>query len=145
MGTEKDYHNEDVYGEAFDRYEKALRTWFVAYGIGAMVLFMTQERLRKTLLCDPWGPWVVGLFLFGVFVQVFQSAFYKMCMWELYYKEAQRNKAEEDKAGENERCPCLLNLSEKVERSHVIDIIFDAVTIVLFFAATVMAFCIVIP
>ena len=44
-----DYHKEDVYGEAFTRYENMLRTWFVAYGIGGPVLFMTQDSLRKAL------------------------------------------------------------------------------------------------
>ena len=139
MNPADNYHNEDVYGEAFDRYEKALRTWFVVYGIGATILFMTQETLRATLLCHPLGPWVVGLFLFGVLVQVIQSAFYKMCMWELYYKEAEKNEAKKD-----ERCPCLLNLSEKVERSHLIGLACDAGTILLFLAATIMAFCIVL-
>jgi len=140
MSTEDKYHKEDVYGEAFDRYEKVLRTWFVAYGIGATILFMTQETLRATLLCHPLGRWVVGLFLIGVLVQVIQSAFYKMCMWELYYDEAQKNEAEKDE----ERCPCLLDLSKRVERSHRIGIIFDSLTIVLFGIATVMAFCIVV-
>jgi len=134
------YHKEDVYGEAFDRYEKVLRTWFVAYGIGATILFMTQEKLRATLLCHHLRAWVVGLFLVGVLVQEIVSAFYEMCRWDLYYDEAQKNEGERD-----ERCPCLLDISKWVERSHLIGVSIDSLTIGLFAAATIMAFRIVIP
>lgn len=128
-----DYHKENVYGEAFDRYEKMLRTWFVAYGIGGPVLFLTQDNLRKALVTDPNGWWIGILFLAGLAVQVFESFFYKMCMWQLYYHEAEKD---------DKRC-CIrwmYERSKSVKRNFLIDICFDLATIILFAIATVMVF-----
>jgi hypothetical protein len=130
---ETDYHKEDVYGEAFDRYEKMLRTWFVAYGIGGPILFLTQDTLRKAFVAAPNARMIGALFLAGVGVQVLESFCYKMCMWHLYYHEAQKD----------DKCRRLYALSEWVERNCWIDIIFDLSTIALFTIATVMVFPIV--
>jgi hypothetical protein len=130
---ETDYHKEDVYGEAFDRYEKMLRTWFVAYGIGGPVLLMTQESWRRALATAPNGKWIGVLFLAGVAVQVLESFFYKMCMWQLYYHEAEKD----------DKCRWMYECSKWVERNFLIDIIFDLTTIALFTIATVMVFPIV--
>ena len=130
---ENDYHKEDVYGEAFDRYEKMLRTWFVAYGIGGPILFMTQETLRKALVAAPNGRCIGKLFLAGLAVQVLESFLYKMCMWHLYYHEAEKDN----------RCRPLYVVSKWVERNCWIDIILDLSTIILFTIATVMVLPIV--
>jgi hypothetical protein len=69
-------------------------------------------------------------------VQVLESFFYKMCMWQLYYHEAEKD---------DKRC-CIrwmYERSKSVERNFLIDIIFDLTTIALFTIATVMVFPIV--
>ena len=133
---EKDYHKEDVYGEAFDRYEKSLRTWFVAYGIGGPVLFMTQASLWKKLVADPHGKCIGILFLIGLALQVLESGFYKMCMWHLYYHEAENN-------NRSWLCRKLYAFSEWVERNCLIDTIFDSLTFLSFAIATGMVFPII--
>ncbi len=37
------------YLEAYAEHSKVIRTWFVAYGIGAPVLLLTNEALARTL------------------------------------------------------------------------------------------------
>ena len=127
------YHKENVYGEAFDRYEKMLRTWFVAYGIGGPVIFMTQDTLRKALVAAPNGRTIGILFLAGLLAQVVESFLYKICMWHLYRHEA----AKDDK------CRCMYKFSKCVEDNYFIDIFFDLFTIVLFTIATFKVFPIV--
>jgi hypothetical protein len=117
-------------GEAFDRYEKMLRTWFVAYGIGGPILFMIQASLRAKLVAAPNG-WLIGiLFLAGLAVQVFESFLYKMTTWYLYRGEV-----------ENDTKSCrTYAFSEWVERNYWIDIILDLATFALFAYATILAF-----
>ena len=42
---------EELY-KAYEEHAKTLRTWLVAYGIGAPVVFLTNEQLSKRLLAD---------------------------------------------------------------------------------------------
>jgi len=120
-------------GEAFDRYEKMLRTWFVAYGIGGPILFMTQASLRTRLVAAPNG-WLIGiLFLAGLAAQVFESFLYKMTTWYLYRGEVK----------DHTKHRLIYKFSEGVESNYWIDVIFDLSTITLFAVATVMAFPIV--
>ena len=130
---ETDYHKEDVYGEAFDRYEKMLRTWFVAYGIGGPVLFLTQDTLRKAFVAAPNARMIGALFLLGLLAQVVESFLYKICMWHLYFHEAEKDK----------KYPLMYKYSKKVEDNYWIDIFFDLFTIVMFTIATFKVFPIV--
>lgn len=130
---ETDYHKEDVYGEAFDRYEKMLRTWFVAYGIGGPVLFLTQETLRKAFVAAPNAPTIGILFLLGLLAQVLESFLYKMTTWYLYRGEVKNDT----------KSHCIYRISECVENNYWIDIFFDLFTIVMFTIATFKVFPIV--
>ena len=68
------------FGEGFDKYEKTLRTWLIAYGVGFPVLFLTQHDLRQGLVTNPDGPCIGLLFLIGVSAQIFESLLYKCQM-----------------------------------------------------------------
>ncbi len=120
-----DYHKEDVYGESYTRYEKMLRTWFVAYGIGGPVLFMTQDSLREALSASPDAKLIVYCFLAGLLFQVIENFLYKVCMWYLYRESANEN-----------NCHCMYTFSNWVENHNSIDIILDLLTIGLFSYAT---------
>ncbi len=121
------------WGEAFDRYESMLRTWFVAYGIGGPVLIMTQDSLRTRLVAAPRGKLIVILFLLGLACQVIESFLYKMTNWYRYYRDAVHD------AEPHRR----YRFSDWVYHHYCVDIIFDLLTIGMFAAATVMAFPIV--
>ncbi len=54
------------YLEAYAEYSKVTRMWFVAYGIGAPVLFLTNDALLKILKKSGCARCVAGFFLAGV-------------------------------------------------------------------------------
>jgi hypothetical protein len=121
------------YGEAFDRYEKMLRTWFVAYGIGGPILFMTQASLRTRLVAAPTGECIGILFLVGVASQVVESILYKMTTWYQYRGEVKND----IKSGR------MYKFSKWVEDNYWIDMSLDLLTFALFLIATIKVFPIV--
>ncbi len=40
----------DGYYKVYEEYSKTLRTWFVAYGIGAPVLVLNNDELRRAVV-----------------------------------------------------------------------------------------------
>jgi hypothetical protein len=56
---------------AYSEYNKTLRTWLVAFGIGGPALFMTNDGIAKRLVATGELRMVVVLFLIGAGVQVF--------------------------------------------------------------------------
>jgi hypothetical protein len=118
------------YGGAFDRYEKMLRTWFVAYGIGGPFLFLTQASLREKLVAAP-NSWLIGiLFLIGVASQVFESILYKMTTWYQYRGEVKNDI----------KSRRMYKFSKWIEDNYWIDMVFDLSTLTLFFLATLKVF-----
>jgi hypothetical protein len=81
--------HDDGFFKAYEEYSKVLRTWFVAYGIGAPVVFLTNEVMSKTVLNSPNAPYIGGAFLIGVALQVILAAVNKHCMWALYYGDTE--------------------------------------------------------
>lgn len=71
--------------KAYEEHAKTLRTWLVAYGIGAPVLFLTNEQLSKRLLDDPFAWKIAMFFLAGVSGQVLLAAVNKTANWGAYY------------------------------------------------------------
>jgi len=121
------------FGDAFSRYERLLRNWFIAYGIGAPILLLTQNSLRDKFLASP-DRWCIGiLFLIGIAFQVFENWLYKMTTWYQYRGEAHP----ELKKTRTYR------FSVGVENRYWIDVGFDLVTFILFFFATYKVFSII--
>jgi hypothetical protein len=85
----EDRHKKDETGfdEAYLSHARTLRTWFVAYGIGAPVLLLHQDKLLDKLLRSPQTRMIAVCFLAGVAVQVTTSIVYKAAMWHLYRAE----------------------------------------------------------
>lgn len=77
----------EEYFKAYGEYSKVLRTWFVAYGIGAPVLFLTNDALAEALRTSREGRFVAGFFLAGVLLQVVLAILNKFSMWGIYYGE----------------------------------------------------------
>src|SRR6266850_709104 len=72
---------------AYAEFAKNLRVWFLAYGIGATAIFVTNESAGKRLLSSGRAEGVVYLFLAGVALQIIVALLYKTSMWYLYMGE----------------------------------------------------------
>jgi hypothetical protein len=65
-------------------YNKVLRTWFVAFGIGGPALFLANETLAKRLAQVGLLKPVVALFLAGVAAQVLGAFINKIANWYVH-------------------------------------------------------------
>lgn len=76
----------EIYG-SYEEYSKTLRTWFVAYGVGAPVIFLSNEALTTKVLSAPTSRCLIAAFFAGVLVQVILTIINKHAMWGCYYGE----------------------------------------------------------
>jgi hypothetical protein len=117
------------YGDAFSEYEKTLRTWFIAYGIGGPVLFLTQPYLRAKLVADHNARCIAVFFLLGILCQVIESILYKAITWYPYYRIIENiSSAEGNK--------WYYKVSDYVHKHYWIDFVFDILTFAVFAYAT---------
>lgn len=72
------------YFSDYDAEAKALRTWFVAYGIGGPVLLLTNESLRAKLVASGESRQIAAAFLIGVGLQIVLTLAMKHALWECY-------------------------------------------------------------
>ena len=75
----------DGFYAAYAEYSKILRTWFVAYGVGGPVLFVTQDRIASVIAKSGEARCIVVLFLVGVALQIMIAMVNKYCNWLMYY------------------------------------------------------------
>lgn len=91
---EKPFSIIEVYLDSYRQHSAALRNWFVAYGIGAAVLFASNKDIYDKLLASG-SLFCIGLtFLAGVVIQIFLSFCDKYSDW-LCLLEELRNLPEE--------------------------------------------------
>jgi hypothetical protein len=115
---------------AFEDYAKTLRTWLVAYGIGAPV-FLVHETEAWTRIGKSGNVRTIMLFfLVGVALQVFITALNKSVMWACYFG------AHRPEYQSTWRYKAADWLSDK----YLIDLACDALSIVLFTWATYLSF-----
>jgi hypothetical protein len=119
---------------AYEEHSKTLRTWLVAYGIGAPVLLLTNEGLSERLTLAPNGPLIGMLFLAGVVVQVLLAALNKALMWTCYFIELYPDR----------RRSRWHQLAFRLSEQFWIDLSVDVVSLILFGYATWLAFNIVL-
>jgi len=72
------------YFSAYSEGAKMLRAWFIAYGVGGPVLFLTQEGISSRILESGQANFIVYLFLAGVLFQVVIALINKWVNWILY-------------------------------------------------------------
>ncbi len=121
-----------VYAE----YSKTLRTWLVAYGIGAPVLFLTSDTLARTFAKSSQARTIAVYFLTGVVLQVLLAILNKHVMWVCYY--AAENPAFQGKQAR------VVRWADWVSRQCWFDLLLDVGTILLFANATRLAFGILV-
>lgn len=131
-----DRDKEQGFYAAYEEHTKTLRTWLVAYGIGAPVLFITHDTLMKAVQKSGEGRLLGLLFLIGVAIQVVLAALNKMIMWRLYKAELDDERV--DKAG------VILRICDWLSDKYLIDFVADLATIALFALATARIFGIVL-
>ena len=65
-------------------YNKILRTWFVAFGIGGPALLLVNKDAAQRLATLGELTWVAGLFLAGAALQIFGALVNKTANWYVY-------------------------------------------------------------
>ncbi len=69
---------------AYLEYNRVLRSWFVAFGVGGPALFLVNPDLAKRLADSGHLPFIAGLFLGGAGSQVVSAVFNKISNWYVY-------------------------------------------------------------
>jgi len=118
------------YFESYAEYNRILRSWFVAFGIGGLALFLLQSPVREALLASGHTRTVVLLFLTGVTAQIVVAFLNKYANWYCYFGEDN---------------PAFLKSSlyrfwARIASQFWIDIILDITTVVSFLTAIWMLF-----
>src|SRR5207247_2726974 len=108
--------------EAYAGFARNVRTWFIAYGIGAPVLFVSNAEIWKKISEHGDGRMIAYLFLAGVAVQIAAAMLYKTAMWYLYVSELDHHQAK----------GWRYQFSDRVSESYVLEMAFDVATLVLF-------------
>lgn len=120
---------------SYEEYSKTLRTWFVAFGVGAPLVFLTNERLATKLSTAPTVRYLVAAYFFGVALQVLLAIINKNIMWGCYYGQT----VPEFKSTRRYK------FAEWFSGQYWIDAVADFLTGVLFVLATLRAFLILFP
>ena len=77
----------EEYLKAYQEHAKTLKTWFVAYGVGVLVLLISKDRPWEALISSGFAMLVAGLSVAGVSTQVLLVILNKMSNWFCYYGE----------------------------------------------------------
>jgi hypothetical protein len=119
-----------AYYEGYAEYNRILRSWFVAFGIGGLAMLLVEERLRTALIGSGTARLVVALFLTGVALQILIAGLNKYANWYCY--------AGEDDAAYQRTA--AYRFWSGVARQFIIDVVVDVATAVCFFAAIGLLF-----
>jgi hypothetical protein len=68
----------------YAEYSKTLRSWLVAYGIGAPVLFLTGKDVPDKIAKSPQLQLIIVLFVGGVALQTVLAFVNKWAAWHMY-------------------------------------------------------------
>lgn len=75
------------YFDSYAEYNRILRSWFVAFGVGGLALFLLESPVRAALLASGQTRVVVILFLVGVIAQIVVAFLNKYANWYCYFGE----------------------------------------------------------
>ncbi len=82
----QDQH-ETGFFDAYAGLARILRGWLVAYGVGAPVLFVSQNSVMTALKAVPDARQIILAYLAGTVLQISLLWLYKLCMWWGYLHE----------------------------------------------------------
>jgi len=115
----------------YAEYNKLLRTWFVAFGIGGPTLLYTRPELLEKL-SDLHRSWVIWAFLAGSGIQVFLAALNKYVSWQEYRLLSLRA------ADPARRRNWLERSGDWISRQFWIDVLFDLSSMALFGSSIIL-------
>lgn len=116
--------------QPYAEFAKNLRTWFLAYGVGAPVLLISNQTAWTSVKDAGQIRLVSILFLLGVAIQITQALVYKHTMWHLYAGELSEN----HKKSDWHKVACWIS------ESYPLELIIDLATMTLFITATIILF-----
>lgn len=119
-----------AYFDSYAEYNRILRSWFVAYGVGGLAIFLVEEKLRDALVRTGEVWLVTGLFLIGVAMQILIAGLNKYANWYCYYGE--------DEPGYQKTR--AYRFWSWIARQFIFDVVVDIATAGCFFAAIVILF-----
>jgi hypothetical protein len=108
--------------ESYSEYNRVLRTWFVAFGIGGPALILVNPAVAQMLNLAGELRGVVVLFLVGAASQVAGALLNKVANWYCY-------RAKSDSGGEGKY---VYQICSWVIKQFWIDVGLDLITIVVF-------------
>ena len=112
---------------AYEEHSKTLRTWLVAYGVGAPVLLLTNDSVWKAVAGSGSAQRIGTMFLVGAALQVSLAAINKAVMWVSYYGEIETDY----------QLRLRYRLARWVAEQFWIDLLIDLASMVLFGMATI--------
>lgn len=124
----------DEHFKLYETYSKDVKTWFIAYGIGAPIFFLSTDHITSKLSPTGQLPTIVGLFLIGVALQIGISVTNKWNNWFIYMNY-------EEKKPHVGQCRCI-RAASWLSRQAWIDLLVDLGSAVLFVLATLKVFII---
>ena len=125
-GGEIDVKEESGFYEAYSGFANNRRTWFIAYGIGAPVLLISQDAAWAALRGSEVGAIAAYFFLAGVALQIVAALIYKTAMWYLYVGELKPKF----------RHALRYKVADFFSENYLIEVAFDVATLALFSLAT---------
>jgi len=137
----------DGHYKVYEEHMKTLRAWFVAYGVGGPVLFVTQQDFAATLVDSGLSQVVGVLFLVGVLLQALVALFNKWVNWGLYFFDeddtdtrsvVETVETSSDAVETEMQSQKLKRFCESYSSKVWVDILADLATLVLFAIATVL-------
>jgi len=122
----------DSYYKVYEEYAKSVRTWFIAYGIGAPVLVLGNDKLWKQLVSDNLLLPIALLFIGGGVAQILIAMINKWMNWQNFHIEFQSKTAANYEWYDR--------FTKWLTRQFWIDIVFDIGSTVAFAMGTVILF-----
>lgn len=121
--------------EPYAQAARTVRAWFLAFGIGAPAIFVTNDKAAEALASTGNARLVVILFLLGVAFQVGLGLAYKHAMSYLYLCEG--NSESKKKV--------WYKIFNWVTEAFWFEVGIDIITCTLFIIATVITLCALMP
>jgi hypothetical protein len=114
----------------YSEYNKTLRSWLVAFGIGVPAVFVTSKDAKEFLLKSPDLKLIITIFLLGVACQIGSSFLNKFVSWSAYHRDDCRLVL-------NRECHPIFKCIASLENDIWIDFLFDIATFAFFAWAVV--------
>ena len=90
--------SEKPFKESYADYNRILRTWFVAFGIGVPAALILKPETREVIACSRFAGFIVFSLIIGTVVQILVAILNKYVAWCNYHIELNNQKPKEQQA-----------------------------------------------